>query len=119
MKFTLLFKVSALCQNVVDSSSDGVIKLNNVFTTAVLNILWVMVSSRRFERGDPKMDELATCMHGFMRFSNGGPTWLSLIPILRFIIPELSGYNKLMGYIRPIRSYVEVITLAIIRLCFF
>ncbi|XP_046438827.1 methyl farnesoate epoxidase-like isoform X1 [Daphnia pulex] len=94
-------------KNVVDSSNDGVIKLDNVFTTAVLNILWVMVSSRRFERGDPKMDELASCMHGFMRFSNGGPTWLSLIPILRFIIPELSGYNKLMGYIRPIRSYVE------------
>ncbi len=63
------------------------------------------------------MDELASCMHGFMRFSKGGPTLLSLIPILRFIMPELSGYNKLMGYIRPIRSYVEVITLAIIR-CF-
>ena len=89
------------------------IKLENVFTTAVLNIMWAMVSSRRFERGDPKMDELVSCMHGFMRFSKGGPTLLSFIPILRFIIPGFSGYNNLMGYIKPMCTYIEVKTIKI------
>lgn len=85
--------------------------MDNLFTTAVINILWIMVSSTRFERGDPKMEKLASCMNGFMRFSDGGPTMLSLIPPLRFIVPELSGYNSLMGFIAPIRSYVEVLNL--------
>lgn len=94
-------------KNVVDSSNGGNIKLENLFTTAVINILWIMVAGTRFQRGDPKMEKLAYCVNGFMRFSDGGPTVLSFMPPLRFIVPELSGYNRLMGFIAPIRSYVK------------
>ena len=59
------------------------------------------------------MDELVSCMHGFMRFSKGGPTLLSFIPILRFIIPGFSGYNNLMVYIKPMCTYIEVKTIKI------
>lgn len=83
--------------------------LDDLFTTSVLNILWVVVANSRFKRGDPQMDHLAFCMNGFIRSSNGGPNLLSLFPVLRFIAPELTGFNKLMSYIGPLRNYIEVI----------
>ncbi len=92
----------------MDSSKDGNILLDDVFTTAVLNILWVMVASTRFKRGDPQMEHLSNCMNGFMRHSNGGPNALSVFPFLRFLAPERTGYNKLMEFIQPLRSYIEV-----------
>ncbi|XP_046657699.1 methyl farnesoate epoxidase-like [Daphnia pulicaria] len=92
---------------VVECSKDGNIMLDDVFTTSVINILWVMVSGTRFKRGDPQMDRLTSCMNGFMRYSNGGPNLLTVVPFIRYIAPELSGYNRLMQYIGPIRSYIE------------
>lgn len=89
-------------------SKDGNIMLDDVFTTSVINILWVMVSGSRFKRGDPQMDQLTSCMNSFMRYSNGGPNFLSVVPFIRFIAPEISGYNNLLKYIGPIRSYIEV-----------
>ncbi len=43
-----------------------------------------------------------------MRYSNGGPNLLTVVPFIRYIAPEISGYNRLMHYIGPIRSYIEV-----------
>ena len=95
-------------QTAIDSSKDGNILLDDVFTTAVLNILWVIVASTRFKRGDPQMEHLSNCMNGFMRHSNGGPNVLGVFPLLRYVAPELTGYNKLLGFIQPLRSYIEV-----------
>lgn len=95
-------------QLAVDSSKDGNVLLDDIFTTAVLNILWAVVASSRFKRGDPKMETLTSCMNGFMRTSNGGPNLLSLFPFIRHVAPELSGYKELMRNIGPLRSYIEV-----------
>lgn len=99
-----------LMQMTADSSKDGNIMLDDIFTTAVLNILWVIVASTRFQRGDPKMETLASCMNGFIRTSNGGPNLLSFFPFIRYIAPQSSGFNDLMRNIGPLRSYIEVTT---------
>lgn len=92
----------------IASSGNGNILLDDLFTIPAINVLWAIVTDKRFEKGDPKMDLLTASMNGFLRFSNGGPNLLSLLPFLRFIAPESTGYNKLFGYIKPIRDYVQV-----------
>lgn len=95
-------------QHTIDSSVDGNIYLDDVFTTSVINILWVMVANTRFARGDPRMDHLTSCMNGFIRNSNGGPSMLTFWPFLRYIAPRLSGYDNLIQHVGPLRAYIEV-----------
>lgn len=97
-----------LYQNAITSSENSNILLDDLFTRPVINVLWAILAGKRFERDEPKMDLLTECMNGFIRFSNGGPNLLGLFPFLRFVAPESTGYNKLLGYIKPIRDYIQV-----------
>jgi hypothetical protein len=54
------------------------------------------------------MKQLASCMDGFMRSSTGAPL-LNMLPFVRYIAPEWTGFNNLVNQIQPIRDYIKVL----------
>ena len=70
------------------------IKANNLFITAVLNIMWKMIASQRFDFDDPEREKLHHIVTGFSQIL-GPQNIMSLFPSARFIAPEASGFNKL------------------------
>ncbi len=89
-------------------ASGGNILLQETFTLSILNITWVVVAGKRFERKDPKLETLAHCITGFMHRTGGGPSRLAFFYLFRHLFPELTGYTALMKFVQPIRNYIEV-----------
>ncbi|XP_043243988.1 methyl farnesoate epoxidase-like [Amphibalanus amphitrite] len=73
------------------------VKANNLFITVVLNIIWKMVASRRFDYDDPERQRLQDIVTEFTQIT-GPQNILFLFPSARFVAPESSGFNKIKVY---------------------
>ena len=91
----------------MNCSPDRNVILDDPFTMAVVSVLWAVIAGERLERNNSKAKEMIACVTGFSRANNGGPSALSLLPFLRFIAPEWSGFNELNGHIQRLRSAVD------------
>ena len=91
----------------IRSSVDGNIRLENTFTIASMNVMWAVVAGSRIERGDPQKLKMVNAVSGFLR-SSTGTNILNALPLLRFIAPKLTGYDKLIYHVNLIRDYLQV-----------
>ncbi len=66
------------------AASDGLISVQNFFNIGILNVLWRLVAGRRFEYGDPKLQEL-------MRMTSDLITTSGLRPNITMLFPFLAG----------------------------
>ena len=82
------------------------VKVNDLFITAVLNIIWKMVADERFDYDDPKMQRLQGLVTEFTKIV-GTQNILTWFPSARFIAPESSGFNKLKSYKVEMTKMVE------------
>ena len=72
-----------------------------------MNVMWAVVAGSRIERGDPQKLKMVNAVSGFLR-SSTGTNILNALPLLRFIAPKLTGYDKLIYHVNLIRDYLQV-----------
>lgn len=79
--------------NKIQDTDSLVFEMTTLFSVHVLNTLWRMLAGVRYKHEDDKMQELQAILSElFERVSMIGATF-SHFPILKYIAPELSGYN--------------------------
>lgn len=79
-----------------DNNNSALVQMNDAFNVYVLNTLWSMMAGIRYSSDDIELKQLQVLL--FELFSNIDMvgTLFSQFPILRFVAPELSGYNQFL-----------------------
>ncbi|XP_011299259.1 probable cytochrome P450 303a1 isoform X1 [Fopius arisanus] len=72
------------------------LRLQEIFDVTVLNTLWMMIAGYRFTYDDSRLNHILSVVHEAFRSSDTLGGILSHLPFLRFVIPNYSGYNRLM-----------------------
>ncbi|XP_043804422.1 methyl farnesoate epoxidase-like isoform X2 [Apis laboriosa] len=88
-------------------SIKGPVPMHTAFDIAVLNSLWCMFAGHRFEYENEKLVEILEIVHDSFRLMDTMGGIISQMPFLRFIIPELSGYNNLMKILRKLWNFLD------------
>ncbi|KAJ8667473.1 hypothetical protein QAD02_009136 [Eretmocerus hayati] len=88
-------------------AEQGPVPMHNAFEVAVLNSLWWMIASKRFEPDDAKLKEILFVVHEVFRLNDTVGGVLSHLPLLRFVLPELSGYNELISMLRRFWKFFD------------
>ncbi|XP_011146847.1 methyl farnesoate epoxidase [Harpegnathos saltator] len=107
MKQQLTVEAENLVNYLQEMSQRGAVKMDRVFDLAVLNSLWSIFAGHRFEYSDEKLRKVFTSVHEAFRLFNITGGLISQMPFLRFVMPELSGYNDLMRIIRELWSFLD------------
>lgn len=84
------------------------IYMNTLFDTSVLNVLWAMMAGERFQLDDERLKKLLEIMHDAFRITDISGGMLNQLPLLRFIAPNATGYNKLMEILTRMWEFLEV-----------
>ncbi|EFN67203.1 Probable cytochrome P450 305a1 [Camponotus floridanus] len=71
--------------------------LHNLTSIAVLNSLWTLVAGSRFDLDEenPKLKEILSILNDLIRNSNVSGGILNYLPLLRYIIPNVTGFTVL------------------------
>ncbi|KAK0086071.1 hypothetical protein PV325_000574 [Microctonus aethiopoides] len=85
---------------------ESLIAINEILNVAITNVLWTMIAGHRFNEDDPKLHKILKAVHEAFRTNDTLGGIVSHLPILRFIIPELSGYNNLMAVLQTIWIFI-------------
>lgn len=80
-------------------------EVEHLFEMAVVNALWTLVSGRRFESNDQRLQQLARDMMTVADVSSAGLA--VFFPKLARMFPDLLGWNKLVKAIGNIRSLAK------------
>ncbi|KAL6430089.1 hypothetical protein ACFW04_007705 [Cataglyphis niger] len=107
MKKQLMIEARELINHLQEISERGAISMDRVFDVAVLNSLWFMIAGHRFCYEDEKLQQALEVAHDAFRLMDNLGGVVSQIPFLRFIIPELSGYNELMKILKKLWSFID------------
>ncbi|XP_077259189.1 LOW QUALITY PROTEIN: methyl farnesoate epoxidase [Temnothorax americanus] len=90
-----------------EMSERGAVTMHTAFDVAVLNSLWFTIAGHRFEYEDQKLQEALVLVHDAFRLMDTLGGVISQMPFLRFVIPELSGYNELMRILESLWSFLD------------
>ncbi|XP_014476510.1 PREDICTED: methyl farnesoate epoxidase-like isoform X2 [Dinoponera quadriceps] len=107
MKQQLTLEAENLVNYLRQMSQRGAVQMNHVFDVAVLNSLWSMFAGHRFEYDDEKLQQVLTTVHEAFRLFNTMGGIVSQMPFLRFVMPELSGYNDLMRILKKLWRFLD------------
>ncbi|XP_076171324.1 methyl farnesoate epoxidase isoform X2 [Ptiloglossa arizonensis] len=107
MEKQLIVEAKSLVDYLHRASAKGPIPMHTAFDVAVLNSLWFMFAGHRFDYEDQKLMEMLEIVHDAFRLMDTMGGIISQLPFLRFIIPELSGYNELMRILRKLWSFLD------------
>ncbi|KOC63435.1 putative cytochrome P450 305a1 [Habropoda laboriosa] len=89
------------------ASANGPVPIHTTFDIAVLNSLWCMFAGHRFDYENDKLIEILEVVHDAFRLMDTMGGIVSQMPFLRFIIPELSGYNELMRILQKLWNFLD------------
>ncbi|XP_011699204.1 PREDICTED: probable cytochrome P450 305a1 [Wasmannia auropunctata] len=107
MKEQLTLEARNLVDHLQLISERGAVMMHRVFDVAVLNSLWITIAGHRFEYEDQKLQETLETLHNAFRLINTMGGVISQMPFLRFVIPELSGYNELMRILNKLWRFLD------------
>ncbi|CAL8126604.1 unnamed protein product [Orchesella dallaii] len=107
MEQLVLEEVQEVIERFRKTKGKSVSDLKSVFVLAVINSLWTILTSKRFQHDDPKLNTLVENLHKvlFDLVETGG--MIMFIPWIGRILPEWSGYNKLRKVVEDNRSFLE------------
>ncbi|XP_012227757.1 methyl farnesoate epoxidase-like [Linepithema humile] len=88
-------------------SERGAVLMHTAFDVAVLNSLWFMIAGHRFDYENEKLNQALKVVHDAFRLMDILGGIMSQIPLIRFVIPELSGYNELMRILEKLWSFLD------------
>ncbi|XP_072758882.1 methyl farnesoate epoxidase isoform X2 [Anoplolepis gracilipes] len=106
MKMQITIEIQEFINHLQKISEHDVVPMHRVFDVAVLNSLWLMIAGHRFDYEDEKLQQVLKVVHDIFRSMNTMGGLLSQMPFLRFIIPELSGYNELIRIHKVFWSFI-------------
>ncbi|XP_011646191.1 methyl farnesoate epoxidase-like [Pogonomyrmex barbatus] len=107
MRERLTLEAQNLISHLERTSEHGPVLMHTVFDVAVLNSLWFMIAGHRFLYEDPKLQEALVLVHDAFRLTDTLGGVISQMPFLRFVIPELSGYNELMRILENLWRFLD------------
>ncbi|KAM0736690.1 Methyl farnesoate epoxidase [Formica fusca] len=107
MKNRLIIEAQELINHLQEISEHGAVSMDRVFDVAVLNSLWFMIAGHTFRYEDEKLQQALEITHDAFRLMDTLGGVISQMPFLRFIIPELSGYNELMKILKKLWSFID------------
>ncbi|KAF3425766.1 hypothetical protein E2986_10061 [Frieseomelitta varia] len=107
MEKQLIVEAENLTNYLRHISAKGPVSMHTVFDIAVLNSLWCMFAGHRFDYGNEKLVEILETVHDAFRLMDTMGGIVSQMPFLRFIVPELSGYNDLMRILQKLWSFLD------------
>lgn len=81
------------------------ISTRNLFSTAVLNALWTMMTGERHSQDDSKVQQILQLMTESM--ADPSPAAL-FMPWLTKLFPEWSGWNAFMRDIKPSNDFLKI-----------
>ncbi|XP_029055473.1 methyl farnesoate epoxidase-like isoform X2 [Osmia bicornis bicornis] len=107
MEKQLIIEAESFVDYLRRASAKGPVPMHTAFDVAVLNSLWSMLAGHRFDYDNEKLMEILDAVHGAFRLMDTMGGIVSHMPFLRFIIPELSGYNELMRILRKLWGFLD------------
>ncbi|XP_012255527.2 methyl farnesoate epoxidase-like [Athalia rosae] len=107
MEDYLIAEAEDLVENLRKKSLEGPVAMHSAFDVPVINSLWLMFAGRRFEYDDEKLAEILRVTHDAFKLIDTSGGILCQLPFLRFIFPELSGYNSLMSILKKLWSFLD------------
>ncbi|XP_076676988.1 methyl farnesoate epoxidase isoform X2 [Andrena cerasifolii] len=107
MEKQLTVEAEGLVDHLRRASAKGPVPMHTAFDIAVLNSLWSMFAGHRFDYGNEKLGDMLETVHDAFRLMDTMGGIVSQMPFLRFVIPELSGYNELMRILQKLWSFLD------------
>jgi len=100
----ILPQAKEVVQHIENQGVDVEMK-GSVFSLAVLNVIWSMVTGETLNRADRDMQEL---LDGF-NFVFSAPIFLaaSMAPWIRYIFPSLTGYNRRVNILQTAQNMLR------------
>lgn len=89
-------------------SGDSGVAMESIFTIPVLNTLWTMTAGQQLEYDDPCLLKLTQLLNTFFKKFDMSGSILNYLPVLRFIAPELTGYNSIKACRDALWQYFQV-----------
>lgn len=97
MEIILAEEVTKWVQFIKDKASksaDNVIHVENIFNTAVTNVLWSMVSGKQYDYDDSRMATMLQLNTDFFKSTNIGFDISECYPVIRDWFPNWTGRNE-------------------------
>ncbi|KDR10510.1 probable cytochrome P450 303a1 isoform X2 [Zootermopsis nevadensis] len=100
--------VQAFQQKLQGSQNAGVVMpMHNAFGVYVLNTLWSMMAGIRFSHSDLELKMLQGLLTELFANIDMVGCLFSQFPMLRFLAPELSGYNRFINIHQRVWKYLK------------
>lgn len=109
MEFGLSEEVNLLVEKIgaYVGNKEG-LPVKHLFTMPVLNILWSMVSNVRTREDDEKLKKLIILVDNLAKANPIGGNIQAIFPFLKYIAPEMTGYNAMKKCHRELQQYFKV-----------
>lgn len=88
-------------------SAKGPVEIKNAFDISVLNTLWAMTAGKRYNLNDERLNYLARLVHDSFTKVDPSGGLLNQMPLLRFLAPNLCGYNLVSTLVNKITHFIS------------
>lgn len=108
MEMMVKNEVSVILDVIKESQSD--LQIGRLLAPSVLNVLWSLIAGARLSRNNPRLYNLLDLFNKRSKaFDMSGGT-LSQHPWLRFVAPEMTGFNLLNSINKELKDFfMEII----------
>ncbi|XP_011266920.2 probable cytochrome P450 303a1 [Camponotus floridanus] len=91
----------------VSQSAGMIISMHDAFGVTVLNTLWKMMAGKRYDTGDKELTYLQRILAKLLSEVEMIGALFSHFPALRFIAPEMSGYNSFIQMHQELWAFLK------------
>ncbi|XP_054274087.1 probable cytochrome P450 303a1 [Macrosteles quadrilineatus] len=89
--------VESFEKRIAKSGKNGIlVEMSNAFNVCVLNTLWSMLAGIRYNPEEKELQDLQTLLTELFANIDMVGALFSQFPVLQYLAPEISGYNKFM-----------------------
>uniref|UniRef100_T1H914 Uncharacterized protein n=1 Tax=Rhodnius prolixus TaxID=13249 RepID=T1H914_RHOPR len=104
MEDRISFETNELVNNI--KKHKGIIAIPEALQVSVINSLWAIVAGERFKTDDSRPKELMKHINLSFKLQDMSGGILNQMPIIRYIAPELSSFNKLKFVLNSLISFI-------------
>ena len=90
----------------LDRQINQPLTMSLIFNVSVLNALWTLLTGSRLPLDDPKLQDMVQKVDALMK-EFGNVTALTVFPVLRHIIPEWSGWNRMKKTFFHMKAFIN------------
>ncbi|XP_026731057.1 farnesoate epoxidase-like [Trichoplusia ni] len=83
------------------------ILVNSMFHITIVNILWRLVAGKRYDLEDEKLTTLCNLIMRLFKASDMSGGILNFMPLIRYVAPNLSGYNEIHSMHKAIYDFLR------------